>query len=394
MKSWIDEYIEGIKVNKEIDIIIYGAGKAAQLLIELLKNKNISISGVCVSNKYENNDEILGYRVVQFDEANFTPRKTEILIGFIERKEKTIEFELTSQNFYKVVPLPRQILELDSWERERISKPIIEVTPSIGCRVHCKYCPQDILVKRYFKNDKNRKSVMTLDDYKRYLDMLPIDTIIDFSGFVEPFLNADSVEMMIYTAEQKHKMTLYTTFRGLSYEDFQVVKNLPFNYVCIHTPDADGYAAIPMTEEYFTIFKEALVSKKADGTSFIDTANCQSRPHPKIVDITNGKLKIYCELQDRAGNLDTNSNVLSHAKNKGKMICSRAPRLNHNVLLPDGTIVLCCNDFGMRHVLGNLNESTYDEIISGISARNIKEAMNKGNVSGNICEKCIFATEA
>lgn len=394
MKSWIDEYIEGIKVNKEIDIIIYGAGKAAQLLIDLLKNKNISISGVCVSNKYENNDEILGYRVVQFDEANFTPRKTEILIGFIERKEKTIEFELTSQNFYKVVPLPRQILELDSWERERISKPIIEVTPSIGCRVHCKYCPQDILVKRYFKNDKNRKSVMTLDDYKRYLDMLPIDTIIDFSGFVEPFLNADSVEMMIYTAEQKHKMTLYTTFRGLSYEDFQVVKNLPFNYVCIHTPDADGYAAIPMTEEYFTIFKEALVSKKADGTSFIDTANCQSRPHPKIVDITNGKLKIYCELQDRAGNLDTNSNVLSHAKNKGEMICSRAPRLNHNVLLPDGTIVLCCNDFGMRHVLGNLNESTYDEIISGISARNIKEAMNKGNVSGNICEKCIFATEA
>lgn len=394
MDDWIEEYIEVVKENKECDVFIYGAGKVAKLLIELLKSEDISISGICVSNKSENKKELNGFKIEQFDKMTFIPDRTVILVGFIEHGEKVIEQELSKYEFHKIISLPDNFLELDDWERERISKPIMEVTPSIGCRVHCKYCPQDILVKRYFKNDKNRKSVMTLDDYKRYLDMLPIDTIIDFSGFVEPFLNADSVEMMIYTAEQKHKMTLYTTFRGLSYEDFQVVKNLPFNYVCIHTPDADGYAAIPMTEEYFTIFKEALVSKKADGTSFIDTANCQSRPHPKIIDITNGKLKIYCELQDRAGNLDTNSNVLSHAKNKGKMICSRAPRLNHNVLLPDGTIVLCCNDFGMRHVLGNLNESTYDEIISGISARNIKEAMNKGNVSGNICEKCIFATEA
>ena len=47
----------------------------------------------------------------------------------------------------------------------------------------------------------------------------------------------------------------------------------------------------------------------------------------------------------------------------GGYYCNRALRMNHNVLLPNGDVVLCCMDFGMQHVLGNLKRQSYEEIL-------------------------------
>lgn len=65
--------------------------------------------------------------------------------------------------------------------------------------------------------------------------------------------------------------------------------------------------------------------------------------------------------------------------------------LNHNVLLPDGTVVLCCNDFGMKHVLGNLLKEDYDSIISSEQMRLVKRGMNLDESLSILCRKCMFA---
>jgi hypothetical protein len=39
------------------------------------------------------------------------------------------------------------------------------------------------------------------------------------------------------------------------------------------------------------------------------------------------------------------------------------PRFYRNILLPNGDVALCCCDWGLKHVLGNLFVSDYDDLI-------------------------------
>ena len=45
------------------------------------------------------------------------------------------------------------------------------------------------------------------------------------------------------------------------------------------------------------------------------------------------------------------------------MTCNCIETLYHNVLLPDGRVSLCCMDYGLEQILGNLFEEEYDDII-------------------------------
>ncbi len=130
--------------------------------------------------------------------------------------------------------------------------------------------------------------------------------------------------------------------------------------------------------------------QKKDGTPFIDMANCQSEPHPDVVQAIQNKVVISWNLIDRAGNIDGDE-VAVQCKDVGRFYCSRAADLNHTVLLPNGDIVLCCMDYGLKHVLGNLLRQSYDEIMCGREMLRIKEAMNgKGDV---LCRHCTAAKE-
>lgn len=395
MGNWLEEYLNNIKMYSHKKILIYGAGTIGNIVGKLCDKNGLSVSGYVVKDLSQNLNEMNGVKVYELNHLKEDWNLDEVvfLVAVLERGEKTIAKSIEEIGGKNIVALPDDIMLLDEWDSRRKKSAVMEITPRIGCSVNCHYCPQSVLLNAYFKEDKNRKRELTFEEYKYLLDKMPEDIIIDWSGFVEPFLNPYAIEMMEYTHETGHEMALYTTFRGLTYDGFQRIKNIPFKEVVLHTPDVKEYANIPMTEEYFKILKEALVTKKADGSPFIDSANCQSEPHEKIVELTAGKLKVYCEMSDRSGNLDESDEVLTHASHDGRIYCDVAYGTNHNVLLPDGTVLLCCNDFGMKHVLGNLFEKSYDEIVNGEAHRDVKRAMNMDFSIPVICRKCMFARE-
>ena len=76
----------------------------------------------------------------------------------------------------------------------------------------------------------------------------------------------------------------------------------------------------------------------------------------------------------------------------GKVVCSLCGTgLNHNNLLPDGTVLLCDFDYGMEHILGNLLEETYENIMSGNEWKKVYAGMS-GDLSQNIlCRRCSCA---
>ena len=45
------------------------------------------------------------------------------------------------------------------------------------------------------------------------------------------------------------------------------------------------------------------------------------------------------------------------------MTCGCLEKMYHNVMLPNGDVSLCCMDYGLEHILGNLIEQDYEDVI-------------------------------
>lgn len=229
---------------------------------------------------------------------------------------------------------------------------------------------------------------MSFEDYKKCLSHMPKGATINFAGFVEPFFHENGVDMIEYAFEQGFSVELFTTFNGLSYADFQRIKTLPFSLVVLHTPDKMNYAKITINEEYIKIVDEALDLCKPNGLPFIDSANCQSEPSEEFNVIAKNRVLVTSQLHDRAGNLEGEGFIRCKYR-EGALICGKTRGMDHWVALPDGTVVLCCMDFGMDHVIGNIIENTYDELIEGDAYKEIRNRMiNNGEL---ICRKCFLS---
>ena len=385
------KYVEEIKKksfksNKKI--FVYGAGKIAHNILSICRQNGIRIDGFIVSSLNNNYSNLEGITVFEYGNIPVPLKHILLIMGFADRRQE-IEPHLTEMGFETVVPFYEFLLNYSEWDELRYKNPVMEIVPKIGCIVNCRFCPQKVFVSRYYENDKNRKTYMSFDDYKRYLDLMPNNMIIDWSGFVEPFLNSESIEMMEYTSKTHHKQALFTTLVGVSIEQIKRLVNIPFDWVVLHVADKYGYAGIDVSEEYLEKIDYLLDAKKKDGSPFINGANCQFDPDERVTEITRGKLKIASELQDRAGNLDHSDSRLVTKYTNGEIRCERSSVLNHNVLLADGTVVLCCNDFGMECVLGNLNKQSYEQIISSETLIEVKRKMITGKPV--ICRKCMYA---
>lgn len=387
------EYLAQIAVEakKYNNIVIYGAGRVAKPIVHKLQEEQIKISSFVVSDVKINEKEFFGISVRQIEEINFSPEDTLVIIAVKYVWAQDVLNKILKNGYVHYVFPPKEIDYFAREESDEVHRPVMEFTLKAGCSINCKFCPQKLFLKSYFEKN-NREEYLSFENFKICLSKLPSNTIISFCGFVEPFLHPQAVDMIEYTWRQGYEMKLYTTLVGLSKDGYNRIKNIPFHYVVLHTPDEQEYANIPMTKEYFEILDMALEQKKADGSHFIDTANCQGIPHQKIIEHTMGKLRIMSELYDRAGNLEKDDALKSVEKIEGNIYCIRVnEQLNNNVLLPDGTVVLCNFDFGMQHVLGNLLQDSYEDIMNGERMKQIIKALDDGSVCGLLCRKCNFA---
>jgi len=59
--------------------------------------------------------------------------------------------------------------------------------------------------------------------------------------------------------------------------------------------------------------------------------------------------------------------------------------------MPDGSLLLCCMDWNMDYVIGNLYENNYDEIVHGKKMQMIEDSMMCKNDISLLCRKCEFS---
>ena len=363
-------------------IVIYGAGDYGRKLAKYLAEQGIEVSGFAVTQTAYNQEICCGLPVRAFSKLTEERDGILFLVGVKDALRGTIEKTLQEAGATYLLP-PRHFAEMID---DCFLRPAMEITPRAGCSVHCRYCPQNLFLQRYFSED--RQAEMTFEEFCGYLDKLPRDTVIDFSGFVEPFLAKDGARMVRYAHESGHDVRLFTTLVGLDLDEFHEIEDIPFKLVVLHLPDVHHYANIPVTDAYLELLRYVVAKQRSNGDSFVDQANCQAEPNPHVVDIIGRQFPITWDMVDRAGNL-SDEHLRSAGVVTGPLYCSRTTRMNHNVLLPNGDVVLCCMDFGMQRVLGNLKRQSYEEIMNGEVHQSIRAA---NHAQGDaLCRHCTYA---
>lgn len=250
--------------------------------------------------------------------------------------------------------------------------PTLEITTSIpvkGCVVDCVFCPQRTLVKNY-QGDKS----LSFENYKKIINKIPREVRITFAGFTEPWLHRQCTDMLLYAYEKGHPVSAFTTGIGMKVEDMERIKHIPFSGgpnggFVLHLPDNEYLAKHPITDKYIELV-EYIGSIRYDIQNFYIMS--MGEIHDSVRHVFSG-IKTS-EMWSRAGNLLGEAILkpeLMNLKDRFKsiyhgeqdMTCNCDERLYHNVLIPNGDVSLCCMDYGLEHILGNLLTQEYDEIM-------------------------------
>ena len=160
-------------------------------------------------------------------------------------------------------------------------------------------------------------------------------------------------------------------------EDYERLKDVRYEVVTIHIPDAEKRSTFKISNEYLDI----LSKWECDNYSCHGTVDEAVKPYLK-----SGK-NLITFMHDRAGNVDGRPHT--NLSPNGQLFCITSQRaMNHNVLLPDGIVIMCCMDYGMTGLFGNLFEQEYDEVLNSKAACAMKDTLNVGE---SICRHCANA---
>lgn len=266
----------------------------------------------------------------------------------------------------------------------RPNNAILEISTVVGCRMSCSYCPQKTHIKRYASFDYSSK--MSLEDYRTCLAKVPKFVSICFAGMAEPFLNPACAEMILDAHIAGHEVSVFTTAYGLKWTDIATIElmHIPFRHFCIHLPDADGLMRLTVTDEYLETLLQ--IRGRIPKATFM----CIGKLHPKIEEFFGKMNDGSASLISRAGNLEHMKVEFKH----GALKCSGGPDLNHNILLPNGAVLLCCMDYSLQHVIGNLCTDSYESLFESDEFMRIERGMAGDESIEIACRHCEVAVPA
>lgn len=248
----------------------------------------------------------------------------------------------------------------------------IEVTLKLPCINGCQYCPQGALKKAY-----KGRARMTEDTFLELMDTVRDDTAIHFSGFSEPFLHSQCIQFITIACLSGNPVRLFTTLVGATHTDIDALASMPMQEIVVHLPDGEFYKP---KSSVSSIAKYA--AKKLKHAKFITvyTDNTRSKMWSKRLGVT---VKTE-EIVSRSGKVCFAEQITT----PGAVKC-RGNRQYQPVVLPDGDISLCCNDYGLNWRMGNVYEDTMGDLEECVKAYERLMADPKRETICNSCWRAV-----
>lgn len=229
---------------------------------------------------------------------------------------------------------------------------------------------------------------MRLEDFKTCLSKIEGGCGFGFAGMVEPFQNRDCAKMIRYAYEQGYKVSLLTTLCGMTDEDLDMIQDVKFANVRLHIPDAEGNSKFVITQQYLELFQK--FSRKIE----LEGYSCHGHIHDAVKSFIDPDLTVHSTMFNRAGNLEDED--LKSYNHKGRIICGAATTQDMTgmalEILPNGAVALCCMDYNLDHILGNIISQDWNEIFEGSEYINIEKGLNDESIP-LLCRKCPLAVE-
>lgn len=247
----------------------------------------------------------------------------------------------------------------------------LEFSLASACPMDCHYCPQRKLAAAY-----TGPKLMAMETFEAVIKNAGAVEVYSFAGFAEPYLNPLCTSM-IRAASDKGPVTLYTTAVGMTPDDVAEIRG-KVKWMTVHLPDAEGNMKFTPTPAYL----KTIIALKNSGMDVRWMS--MGKVHGDVGAIV-GKVPDV-SMQSRAGNVSHMVQIRNH----GPLKCGPAPRLDHPVVLPSGDVVVCCQDYSLDHVIGNLAAQTWDEIRRGKAFVDLVAAMESED-GECLCRRCSYA---
>jgi len=264
----------------------------------------------------------------------------------------------------------------------------LEISVRSACGKMCDYCPQDRFITSYKKSFQGDVKILTLESFKKMAKNIPTSTQLRWTGFTEPFDFAEFPEVVQYLNERGYSQVISTTLLGPAHSQIFFIENLKIfkDGITLHLPDDEGLMKGRFNEKYAVYVEKVLERLGMDELKY-DVFLIGDRIHQSIADIVErfvqkhqvfgaGLVKAKY-LNTRVGAIDASMfklNSSDFVKKEGAKYHCAYRRLNQGVLLPNGAVALCCQDYGLEFILGNLKDtplsSLYQVIEGDVEIRN------------------------
>ena len=169
---------------------------------------------------------------------------------------------------------------------------------------------------------------------------------VHFAGFTEPMLHPEVAALAKQCVDHPHVsyVQLRSTGEGLTQEKLAALAQLPLEVIWHASPQAKG-ALMKHLEVVRWLMPESKIHYVGD-----ELEDQSNELAGMGIDVSRGR-----EVT-RAGNL-REVNPVDYP-----VTCKKVGRRKMPVVLPDGSCVACCNDYGLTLPIGNLAEHTWSEL--------------------------------
>jgi len=264
----------------------------------------------------------------------------------------------------------------------------LEVTTTAGCRVDCDFCPHDVFARNHLAGGGERS--MDWETFRTAVDKLPPSVGVSFGGMSEAFQNPLCLDMALYAKRRGHTIEIFTTLVGLRIDGLRVLlRELNLgptpadDRLFIHVASTGAVERIPTTDDHLEMLRYALESGLPIEFHYHGAA-----PHERLAALPFGDRLKRWKLHDRA-NVPTALTTIGQRK-RGRLAC--VMNLEVNVLTPNGDVLVCSQDFGAKHVIGNLRRDDVAALYQSEGFLKIRNGL-KNDDSDVICRNCHFAIE-
>ena len=251
---------------------------------------------------------------------------------------------------------------------------------------------EKLLIHEYVKENKNRTTMMSLDTFKKCLSTVSNEVDIHFTGYTEAFENPNCTDMIVYAFEKGHNVLINSTLVGMTKNDIDRLEEIAsFKEFNVHLPSATYFENIGKNSK--SVQEKTGKEISNEYLKLIDYI-IEAKFPKKFHTHSGDGYGLHQEIEEYAGDRIRgvgykNRGLNSRAGNLGKLTGEKlwennwCHRIIHNVLLPDGTVQLCCQDYGLEEPLGNLLHMDYPDIFE---TENFKNRIMTGKT--DICNRC------